>query len=353
MKDAAKPKKKTAPDKFDAHADGTEKCSVHASKRTLLAFGRCLVDTLTDKNGVAAAASAAACSPKVALKAVAAEVLKNAPNTSLRRRLGIGGRVLKGDYGRQPAKKVKQGCTKKMGRPLKVSHDHLKSVIGKFAKPSARFRQNGALIKLIPKSWRRLHMSKAEIKELISYRQLLRRTRLCNYDISKGKKRADRCPICVAWDYQVNPKVKAVLDDVFRCVIDDLPDYFQDFHNALKCSWWAQGPLFERESSPQFIDLLVEYMRNHKLEHLHERSVLAPEVSALLETKEHIAILKVEELQPVIVEWNGHFLVKRLFEVVLRNTLKPPFCGITGLWMDYQDYTYQEKRPTADDNQKI
>ena len=155
------------------------------TKRQLQEFGKILVDLVSNDDGDD---DAHVKQLRRTARLVTAEAFakKAISSDTLRKKLGIGKRLAAS--GRPRPKIIKDGCTKKMGRPLKVTDDFLKSTLLPLSKASCRFKRNGEAISTIPKSWRRLHLGTMALKSRICYIQLLRRTRLAKLAIVRGKK---------------------------------------------------------------------------------------------------------------------------------------------------------------------
>jgi hypothetical protein len=311
-------------------------CKPPCSKRQLQALGTVLVDLI---RGDVDSSDAHTMQLRRHARVIAATAFSKkaigAGSPTLRKRLGIGRRMAE-TGGRPKAKVIKHGCKLKRGRPQKISDLELKAQLLPLSKASCRFKRSGEAVNTIPSSWRRTHMRTASIKTKLSYRQLLRRIRRARLAIVVGKKRTDRCPICMVWDRQVQPLIQRTLGEIRETLQGSLKEYWTQFDRQLLTKWWASEDDFERESCPHYVKMVRDFIEGHDTDFMHMRLALDAEGLVQLASKETVAQHALDGIEPLVKEWSGHFQLRNSFDDTLRRQLAAPPCGVLCLWMDYQ-----------------
>ena len=84
--------------------------------------------------------------------------------------------------------------------------------------------------------------------------------------IGIGKKKGDRCPVCVCWDTVVNPQMINFISEAFDALEGLLPGYFRAFGPIEAIKGFHRSVFKDLESS-DWMHAVAEYVEGHKDTH--------------------------------------------------------------------------------------
>jgi hypothetical protein len=229
---------------------------------------------------------------------------------------------------------------KKGGRPkgtFKFPTSELKQILVDNSSVSCRFNSAGEAVRTLGQTWSTKHRKVPELFKAVPYSTLRRRCRHGKLAIEVGKKRTDLCGVCKAWDMQVEPIMKSLLNEIRSTLTKIMPQYFLEFDHAIN-----ESPLFENKQTllqqPIYIERLIEYLVDHEKRNIASRLQLAPHDLVELRRAEDASLQELQsECLPVVQEWGGHFGLKDICSDALTDDFERPALRTTYILMDFQD----------------
>ena len=162
--------------------------------------------------------------------------------------------------------------------------------------------------------------------------QLCKRLRLCRLGFAEGRTQRGRCDPCEAWKNTGRKKVQHLLDDYMSQLRGTLDAYFADWDDIARIEYLDEYELPGCDN-PDYIEGLLEYLRDHEHTYATEREALPDADRLALATVEFLFIEALEGSLEDVQNMAWHLTLKATVDRLWKECWYHPSALILyGLW---------------------